>query len=304
MIFMLWTEKYRPNEIMGIVGQSAFCEDAFAFCKKNEMPNILIHGPQGTGKTSAAIALGKDILQDEFDFNFIEINASDDRKLETVRTKIKEFASTGIMGNAPFKICLLDEIEGMTIDAQNALKRIMERYASNVRFIVTCNDRNKIILPLQSRCANYFFGLIDKDIILVTLRRILKNEGLEEPENLEKFVVSFNGDLRRCIGELQAAMINGTDLNLRIEESLERWEGLIKAIIASEQDVVNDSLHSMIYEGMSVKDICNGLHDALLHGSYDRAIKYKLLRIIGETEYRSASMTPRVVISWMIAQTL
>jgi replication factor C small subunit len=287
-----------------IIGQTAFCEDAWAFCNKNEMPNILLHGPQGTGKTSAGIALGRDILKDEFDFNFLELNASDDRKLETVRTKIKEFASTGKMGESPFKVCLLDEIEGMTIDAQNALKRIMERYSNNVRFIVTANDRNKIILPLQSRCANYFFSLIDKDLILLYLRRILKNEGLEEPENLEKFVVSFNGDLRRCLTELQAAMINGTDLNLRIEESLERWSGLIKAINANEQDVVNDSLHSMIYEGVSVKDICNGLHDAVLHGNYDRGIKYKLLRIIGETEYRSKSMTPRVVISWMIAQTL
>ena len=141
MIFMLWTEKYRPNKIIDIVGQTEFCEDAIAFCNANEMPNILIHGPQGTGKTSAGIALGKSILKDEFEFNFLEVNASDDRKLETVRTKIKEFASTGKMGDSPFKICLLDEIEGMTIDAQNALKRIMERYSSNIRFIVTCNDR-------------------------------------------------------------------------------------------------------------------------------------------------------------------
>tara|TARA_R110002020_G_scaffold201600_2_gene404301 strand:+ start:698 stop:1603 length:906 start_codon:yes stop_codon:yes gene_type:complete len=301
---MLWTEKYRPSGIIDIIGQTAFCEDAKAFTNKNEMPNLLIHGPAGTGKTSAGIALARDILKEEFAFNFIEVNASDDRKLETVRTKIKEFASTGKMGDSPFKICLLDEIEGMTIDAQNALKRVMERYSDNVRFIVTANNRNKIILPLQSRCANYFFGLIDKDLILVMLRRILKNEGLEEPQNLEKFVISFNGDLRRCIGELQAAMINGTDLNLKLEESLERWSGLIKAINVNEQDVVNDSLHSMIYEGVSVKDICNGLHDAVLNGSYDRAIKYKLLRIIGETEYRSTSMTPKVVISWMIAQTL
>tara|TARA_R110000824_G_scaffold209542_5_gene395369 strand:- start:1122 stop:2027 length:906 start_codon:yes stop_codon:yes gene_type:complete len=301
---MLWTEKYRPNKIDDIIGQTAFCEDADAFCKQNEMPNLLLHGPAGTGKTSAGIALAKNILKDEFGFNFLEVNASDDRKLETVRTKIKEFASTGKMGEAPFKICLLDEIEGMTIDAQNALKRIMERYASNVRFIVTANDRNKIIVPLQSRCANYFFGLISNDLIYVTLRRILVNEGVEEPENLVEFINSFNGDLRRCISQLQAAIMKGKDLRLQVTQSLERYAGLIKAINANEQNVVNDSLHSMIYEGVTVKDICNGLHDAVLHGSYDRATKYKLLRVIGETEYRSASMTPRVVISWMVANTL
>tara|TARA_R110000824_G_scaffold196128_8_gene379195 strand:- start:6062 stop:6940 length:879 start_codon:yes stop_codon:yes gene_type:complete len=287
-----------------IVGQTAFCEDAVSFYRSNTMPNLLLHGPAGIGKTSAGIALARDMLKDEFDFNFLEVNASDDRKLETVRTKIKEFASTGKMGDSPFKICLLDEIEGMTIDAQNALKRIMERYASNIRFIVTANDRNRIILPLQSRCANYFFRLLSSDLICVTLRRILKNENMDEPDNLEKFVHSFNGDLRRCISELQVAMTSGKDLNLQVEQSLERYTGLIKAINANEQDVVTDSLHSMIYDGVTVKDICNGLHDALLHRGYDRAIKYKLLRIIGETEYRSTSMTPRVVISWMIAQTL
>ena len=301
---MLWTEKYRPNKINEIIGQTSFCEDAENWVLNKEMPNVLFHGPAGTGKTSAGIALAKDMLGEEFDFNFIELNASDDRKLETVRTKIKEFASTGKMGDSPFKICLLDEIEGMTIDAQNALKRVMEKYASNIRFIVTCNDRNKIILPLQSRCANYFFRLLSEDLICMTLRRILKNEGIEEPSNLEVFVRSFSGDLRRCISELQAAISSGKDLKLQVEHSLERWTGLINAIIANEQNIVNDSLHNMLYEGTSVKDICNGLHDAVLHGSYDRGTKYKLLRVIGETEYRSVSMTPRVVISWMVAQTL
>jgi replication factor C small subunit len=208
------------------------------------------------------------------------------------------------MGDSPFKICLLDEIDGMTIDAQNALKRIMERYSNNVRFVITANDRNKIIFPLQSRCANYFFNLLGHVEIEATLLRVLKMENYEKPEGIELFSKAFNGDLRRAISELQAAMAKGEILSHQVSKSLERYAGLLKAMIQGEQDVVIDSLHNMVYDGITVKDICNGLHDALLDSEYDRATKYKLLRVIGETEYRSMSMTPRVVISWMVAQTI
>ena len=103
------------------------------------------------GKTAAAIALAKDMLGEGFDVNFIELNASDDRKLETVRTKIKDFISQKKIGDVPFRIIFLDEVDGMTSDAQNALKRVIESYESNARFIFAANDQSRIIYPLQSR---------------------------------------------------------------------------------------------------------------------------------------------------------
>ena len=151
---MLWTEKYRPNKLSDIIGQEHFVMDAESWLEENNMPNLLIHGNSGNGKTSAAIAFAKTMLGDDYEDNFFEVNASDDRRLETVRTTIKNIAQSGTIGDAPFRMCLLDEMDGMTNDAQNALKRIMERYSQNVRFIVTCNDRTKIIFALQSRCAN------------------------------------------------------------------------------------------------------------------------------------------------------
>ena len=300
---MLWTEKYRPETIKQVMGNESFVSDAKSWIENNDIPNLLLHGPAGTGKTSAGIALAKDVLKDGFGTNFLELNASDDRKLETVRTKIKEFASTGKMGNVPFKIVLLDEMEGMILDAQNALKRVMERYHTNVRFIITCNDRNKIIYPIQSRCANYFFKLIDGYTVAVTLERILMNEGIKDfsTNDLTRFALSHNGDLRAAIGELQAITAGGKALSSMKSERNSTHKVLLELMINRDKKALTE-MHNMLFSGHSVKNICHGLHDVLLKEDYDSELKYKFLRIIGETEYRSNTMTPRIVASWMIAQ--
>ena len=124
---MLWTEKYRPKNLEQIVGQDKFVRDVSNW---ESMPNVILYGTAGTGKTAAAHVVANIILGDNKKANFFEINASDDRKLETVRTTIKEVAISMKMGDVPHKIILLDEMDGMTPDAQNALKRIMERYLS------------------------------------------------------------------------------------------------------------------------------------------------------------------------------
>ena len=128
---MLWTEKYRPKNLNEIVGQEHFTMDAETWIEERNMPNLLIYGKPGNGKTTAGIAFSRTMLAEEFDDNFFEINASDDRRLETVRTTIKQIAQSGTIGNSPFRIVLLDEMDGMTSDAQNALKRIMERYSNS-----------------------------------------------------------------------------------------------------------------------------------------------------------------------------
>ena len=122
---MLWTEKYRPNKLNDLIGQEHFTLDAKTWIEERNMPNVLIHGNPGNGKTSASLVLAKEILGDSFIDNYIEVNASDDRRLETVRTTIKNIAQSATIGDAPFRIVLLDEMDGMTNDAQNALKRIM-----------------------------------------------------------------------------------------------------------------------------------------------------------------------------------
>ena len=229
---MLWTEKYRPKRIADVVGQYNFTIDAESWVEQGNMPNLLLYGIAGVGKTAAGIAVANDILKEDKDNNFFEINASDDRRLETVRNQIKEIASTKKIGDAPFKIILLDEMDGMTKDAQNALKRIMERYADNCRFIITCNERHRIIHPLQSRCANYRFDRLKPQTMHLLLTKILENEEITHvsSDDLETFIDSLHGDMRRGLTELQAAIYGKSSLLNQIDKNLEPYTEIMQMI--------------------------------------------------------------------------
>tara|TARA_R110000803_G_scaffold86474_1_gene152833 strand:- start:12643 stop:13557 length:915 start_codon:yes stop_codon:yes gene_type:complete len=302
---MLWTEKYRPNKIGEIVGQEHFVMDATSWIEDKNMPNVLLFGNAGTGKTAAGIALAKCILGDNFKDNFVEVNASDDRRLEVVRTTIKNIAQSGTIGDVPFRICLLDELGGMTIDAQSALKRLMERYANNIRFIITCNDRSKIIHPLQSRCANYHFKPLSNEVILEVIKGILHTEEINtfDDDELAGFIYELDGDLRRAITEIQAAKSSGFSLSRQIESSHQEYNEILIEILNKNPNKALADLHKIIYEGRSVKQICLGLHNAVIASDgLDNATKYKLLRTVGESEYRSTTMTPKVLLSWMVGQ--
>tara|TARA_R110002012_G_scaffold320774_1_gene545497 strand:- start:12420 stop:13331 length:912 start_codon:yes stop_codon:yes gene_type:complete len=301
---MLWTEKYRPKNIQELIGQEIFKLDAENWIEIKDMPNVLLYGQAGVGKTAAAGILANEMLESEMDSNYFEINASDDRRLEVVRTTIKDIAQQKAIGDVPFKIILLDEMDGMTPDAQNALKRIMERYSSNVRFLITANDRSKIIYPLQSRCANYFFSKLDSTIILTLLKTILSREDISHPSDVDlgQFISHYNGDVRRTITELQAALASGTSLKRQVNKSLERYDDILKLLENDNHKKALEELHNALYSGKTVKDICYGLHEVIVKSDMSENSKYKYLRTVGEAEWRGNSMTPRVLVSWMIAQ--
>ena len=303
---MLWTEKYRPSKLSDIYGQEQFVMDAQSWKQESNMPNLLLYGNSGNGKTSAGIVVAKEILGDEFKHNFFEINASDDRRLETVRTTIKQAAQSASIGDVPFRICLLDEMDNMTSDAQNALKRIMERYSNNIRFIITCNDKNKIIFALQSRCANYHFKPISNESMLDMVKEILHKENITRfsDEDLGDFLYSMNGDMRRAITEIQAAKSSNTTLKKQVEISLSEYNELLIKIVNKNQNLLGE-MHDLLYQGKTVKEICNGLHDVIVSSEgLDTMLKFKLLRTVGETEWRSNSMTPKVLMSWAVGQLL
>ena len=196
-------------------------------------------------------------------------------------------------------------MDGMTPDAQNALKRIMERYENNVRFIITANDRSRIIYPLQSRCANYFFSNLEKATILSLLQTILTNEQISNPpseDDLGGFITYYNGDVRRTITELQAALASGLSLRKQSEKSLEKYDKILNLLIEGNHNKALEELHNALYSGKTVKDICNGLHEVIVNGEMEDNLKFKYLRAVGESEWRGNSMTPRVLVSWLVSQ--
>ena len=301
---MLWTEKYRPKKLGDVVGQYNFTIDAESWVEQGNMPNVLLYGIAGVGKTAAGIALANDILKEDVNNNFFEINASDDRRLETVRNQIKEIASTRKIGDAPFKIILLDEMDGMTKDAQNALKRIMERYSDNCRFIITCNDRFKIIHPLQSRCANYRFERLQTRTMHKLLSDILEREKISHisDEDLEIFIESLHGDMRRGLTELQAVIYSKSSILNQINKNQEPYTEILQMIDENNYENSLGKVHDLLYESVDMKTVCINLHDVIIKTDMPATKKFKMLRVVGEAEWRSNSMTPKLLASWMIGQ--
>ncbi|HDJ96743.1 MAG TPA: AAA family ATPase, partial [Candidatus Aenigmarchaeota archaeon] len=149
----VWAEKYRPKTFDDIINQEHVVKRLKAFVKEKNIPHMLFAGPAGTGKTTSALVLARELYGNAWRQNVYELNASDARGIDVIRSQVKEFARMKAIGEVPFKIIILDEADNMTPDAQQALRRIMEDYTNVTRFILLCNYSSKIIDPIQSRCA-------------------------------------------------------------------------------------------------------------------------------------------------------
>jgi replication factor C small subunit len=208
---LLWAEKYRPKSLDEIVNQEEIVNRLKKFVEEKNMPHLLFVGPPGTGKTTAAHALAHDLYGENYRQYMLELNASDERGIDTIRTKVKEFARSRTPPEIPFKIVLLDEADNMTADAQQALRRLMEMYTANTRFILIANFPSKIIEPIQSRCALFRFTPLKKDDVIARLKWICEQEGCKYTiEGLETIYEVSEGDMRKAINILQAAVALGT----------------------------------------------------------------------------------------------
>ena len=207
---LLWAEKYRPRSLDEIVNQEEIVKRLKKFVEEKNMPHLLFVGPPGTGKTTAAHALAHDLYGENYRQYMLELNASDERGIDTIRTKVKEFARSRTPPNVPFKIVLLDEADNMTADAQQALRRLMEMYTVSTRFILIANFPSKIIEPIQSRCAIFRFTPLKKEDVINRLRWICEQENCKYTlEGLETIYEVSEGDMRRAINILQAAAALG-----------------------------------------------------------------------------------------------
>ena len=193
----IWTEKYRPSTFSEVVGQDDIIKRVESFTNSLNLPHILFAGPAGTGKSTLALVIVKTLYGSNWKDNYLELNASDERGIQIVREKVKNFARTKALGNVPFKVIFLDEADALTQEAQQALRRTMENYSGTCRFILSCNYSSKIIDPIQSRCAIFRFKLLEKKDIDKVLKKISQNEKLQIDDNaIELIYEGSDGDCR------------------------------------------------------------------------------------------------------------
>lgn len=221
-----WAISYRPTSVKDFIFQDDQHRSLVEkFIAERNIPHLLLSGHRGTGKTSLAYVLKAELEIDDMDF--MVLNASDENSVDTIRTKIKNFISTFAM--AEFKIVFLDEADYLTQSAQAVLRNMMEEFAGNARFILTCNKPHKIIPELKSRCQELKFSSMDKEELLRRCVRILKKEGYkvesdEDLDLLDNLIDATYPDFRKLINTLEQHFIDGKLVAAAVEDSTDEFK--------------------------------------------------------------------------------
>jgi len=293
----VWVEKYRPKRLSEIIGQKSIIERLTAYVRTRSMPHMLFAGPAGSGKTTSAIALARGLYGDQWRESLIELNASDERGIDIVRGKIKDFARAASISGTDFKIIFLDEADSLTADAQAALRRTMERYTQTCRFILSCNYSSKIIEPIQSRCAVFRFRPLTVEDVREYLKRIASLEKIEVTDDgLSAICELAAGDLRKATNILQVAASLGKKVdqdavfesteNIRPSEIQELLTTALSGNFTAARSRLDDII---VRHGLSGEDIVQGIHRAVFDLPVSEEAKIRLIDRVGEAEFRIIS---------------
>jgi len=290
----LWAEKYRPKKLSEVINQKHVVERLKAFVSNKNIPNMLFSGSAGTGKTTAALVVAHELYGKDWRPNIREFNASDERGIDVIRGKVKDFARSTLGGEIPYRLIILDEADALTTDAQNALRRTMENFSNTCRFILICNYSSKIIEPIQSRCAVFRFKALSEEDIKKYVKRIIEGEGLKITEGaIETIIKLSEGDLRKVTNILQAA----TALGGKITEEVV-YDVTSQARPTDVKDMLNLALtgkfadarkllqEMLLRQGLSGEDVVKEIHRQIYSLDISEEAKVRLIEKTGEYDFR------------------
>ncbi len=291
-----FVEKYRPKLLDDIVNQVGIIKRLKQFIKDKSMPHLIFAGPAGTGKTTSALAMVRELYGRKMILNraYLELNASDARGIDVIRTYIKDFAKAKPSSDIRFKILILDEADNMTSPAQQALRRTMEKYTKNCRMILICNYSNRIIPPIQSRCVVFRFSSLSDEDIKKRVNYVANQEGISlTSEGLLAIVDVSRGDCRRAINYLQSC---GTisknidqDVVFRVagEVPPENIKKILNAALKGQLQLSIELLNDLIKEyGLSGQNIIKNIHREIYELDVAEGLKIELSKLLAEFEYR------------------
>lgn len=289
----VWIEKYRPQSLEDVLGHEHITERITRYIEKNDLPHLMFSGPPGTGKTTVSVCIAREIYGEDWRENFLELNASDERGIDVVRDRIKEFARSSF-GGYDYRIIFLDEADALTSAAQSALRRTMEQYSHNTRFILSCNYSSKIIDPIQSRCAVFRFSPLSDAAVTEQIQTIAASEGIELTESgIEALVYAAAGDMRTAINGLQAASVLGGTVDEEAVYSVtstarpEEIQEMVQRALDGDFTAARATLDTLLTEvGIAGEDIIDQLHRSVWEYGLSNREAVRVMDRIGEADYR------------------
>ena len=294
MASAIWTEKYRPATFEEVKGQQEIVEKVKAFVSTGSMPHLLFSGPAGVGKTTLSLVIAKQLFGENWRQNVLELNASDERGIDVVRVKVKDFARTKAIGDVPFKLVYLDESDALTKEAQQALRRTMENYTKTCRFILSCNYSSKILDPIQSRCAVFRFKPLAEADIFSMIEKIASAEELTVSDDAKKALYEVcSGDCRRLENVMQSCAVINKNLDAELVYSMasvaKPKEVLELLGIAAKGNFLESRkklLSLMLDYGLSGLDVIKQIQKELWNLELEDRKKVSLVDKCGEVEFR------------------